>query len=221
MLEIVVLRAGYSRPDDDVSSLAGCSISLVRGGNCGPMLVDTGGPSERELLLLALANNQVTPEEIVSVVCTHGHIDHIGNANLFPHATFFSGRDRAVGDRFWSLQLAAGPVTIADGIQLMASPGHTSEDISVLVETPGGVVAIAGDVFEHGDPMDSSWRAYSRDPRMQRRSQAALLRLAHRIVPGHGSTFSVAEYTARAQSKTASRSSGAASPRTSGSNSRL
>src|SRR3954454_931744 len=101
MPEVVVLRAGYSRPDADVSSRAGCSISLVRGGS-GPMLVDTGGPSERELLLWALSDSGLPPDEVVSVVCTHGHIDHVGNANLFADATFFSGQDRAVGDRFWS-----------------------------------------------------------------------------------------------------------------------
>jgi glyoxylase-like metal-dependent hydrolase (beta-lactamase superfamily II) len=164
------------------------------------MLVDTGGPSDRDFLLAALSAHNLTPRDIACVVCTHGHVDHVGNANLFPHATFLSGQDRAVGDRFWPLDFTAGPVTIDTGIRVMASPGHTSEDISVLVDTRDGVVAVAGDVFENGNPTDTVWRAYSRNPRQQHRSQAALLAIANAIVPGHGLLFTVAEYSARTAS---------------------
>ena len=226
MPQVVVLRAGYSGGDGPLdsragcsraggelnrgggelrsggdgerSSRAGCSITLVLGGACGPLLVDCGGPSEREVVLRALAAQRLGPGDVTCVVCTHGHIDHVGNANLFPGATFVSGQDRAVGDRFWSLDFAGGSVGLAEGIRVAATPGHTSEDISVLVETATGVVAIAGDVFENGDALDLGWRAYSRDARVQARSQAELLAIASWIVPGHGAMFRVASYLAGA-----------------------
>ncbi len=197
MPEVVILRAGYSRPErpetDGSVTLAGCSISLVIGEGWR-MLVDPGGPADRDLLLAALLRHGLAAPDIAYVVCTHGHIDHVGNANLFPGATFVSGRDRSVGDRFWPLDVAHGPVTLADGIEIVASPGHTSEDISVVVHTWTGVIAIAGDVFENGDPADTSWRAYSRHPRQQQRSQAALLARADFIVPGHGPLFATTPY---------------------------
>src|SRR5262245_39827337 len=123
MAEVVVLRAGYSRADGGVSTRAGCSIALVLGGGSGALLVGSGGPAERELLVQALASRQLAPGDVAYVVCTHGHIDHVGNANLCPRATFLSGQDRALADRFWPLDLAAGPVAIADGVRVMASPG--------------------------------------------------------------------------------------------------
>jgi glyoxylase-like metal-dependent hydrolase (beta-lactamase superfamily II) len=194
MPEVIVLRAGYSRPDPHGGgSRAACSISLVL-GDALCMLVDPGGPADRGRLLAALAAHALSARDIEYVVCTHGHLDHVGNLNLFPRATFLSGHERAIGDRFWPLELDTGPLPIATGVQLMATPGHTSEDISVLVATRGGLVAISGDAFENGDPTDTGWRAYSRNPRQQRRSRAAVLALADYIVPGHGPMFATREY---------------------------
>jgi glyoxylase-like metal-dependent hydrolase (beta-lactamase superfamily II) len=81
-------------------------------------------------------------------------------------------------------------VTIADGVQIIATPGHTSEDISVLVTTERGVVAIVGDLFENADDdRDESWVRFSRDPRRQRTHRAEILSIADLIVPGHGDMF--------------------------------
>ena len=58
------------------------------------------------------------------------------------------GQDRSVGDRFNALDLSSGARGLAAGVRVQATPGHTSEDISVLVETPRGIVAVVGDLFE-------------------------------------------------------------------------
>lgn len=167
---------------------AACTISLVLAGDIR-VVVDPGGPAERELLIGLLAERDVRPADVALVVCTHGHIDHVGNAGLFPEARFILGKDQAVGDQFTNLDLAAGPAQLLPGVRLLATPGHTSEDISVVVETHDGVVAIAGDVFENGDPADRSWREYSRNPRAQSRGRGLLLGLADVVVPGHGGAF--------------------------------
>jgi glyoxylase-like metal-dependent hydrolase (beta-lactamase superfamily II) len=186
-----VVRPGYARVDASGALRAGATVSLVRADV--RIIVDTGGPSERSLVVALLAHHGLRPEQIDYVVCTHGHTDYVGNNNLFPRATFFSGRDQSTGDAFNTLDFARGPIAIASRTQLVATPGHTSEDISVLVHTARGVVAIVGDLFEDATDSDGeTWVAVSRDPDQQRRGRAAMLALADFIVPGHGDIFSTA-----------------------------
>ena len=83
MAEVVVLRAGYSRAEAGASTRAGCSISLVVGAGSGALLVDSGGPAERDLLLQALATQRLMPADVAYVVCTHGHIDHVFGTGPF------------------------------------------------------------------------------------------------------------------------------------------
>ena len=53
----------------------------------------------------ALHMEGLTPAEIDTVVGTHGHSDHIGNLNLFPHATVIVSYDISRGDTFISNHL--------------------------------------------------------------------------------------------------------------------
>jgi glyoxylase-like metal-dependent hydrolase (beta-lactamase superfamily II) len=193
MAEVVVLRPGYASAESSGTLRAGATVTLVIAD--ARIIVDTGGPAERSLIIAALAEHGLNPEDIDYVVCTHGHIDHVGNNNLFPRATFLAGADRSVGDHFSSLDLSHGPVAVTVGVRVVATPGHTSEDISVLVDTDRGVVAIVGDLFENGvDANAHTWVAFSRDPHQQRRSRAAILAIADFIVPGHGDIFAGVVY---------------------------
>ena len=74
----------------------------------------------------------------------------------------------------------------------MLTPGHTDHDLSVVVETGIGTVAIVGDLFEYeGDWADDAWLAWSRDQGRQRESRQAMLAIADYIIPGHGTMFRV------------------------------
>jgi glyoxylase-like metal-dependent hydrolase (beta-lactamase superfamily II) len=188
MAEVVVLRPGYAFEESSGTFRAGATVSLVIADV--RIIIDTGGPAEKTVIVAALTGHGLSPEEIDYVVCTHGHIDHVGNNNLFPRATFLAGQDRSVGDQFSSLDLANGPVVITAGVRVVATPGHTSEDISVLVDTDRGLVAVVGDLFENGADGET-WVAFSRDPHLQRQSRAEILSLADFIVPGHGDIFRV------------------------------
>jgi len=195
--EVFVARPGYAYVDSAGVLRAGGTVTLVNAEGTW-IIIDTGGPSERSVVLDALDQNDLVPESIDYVVCTHGHIDHVGNNNLFSHATFLLGQDRSVGDAFETLDaLSGGPLELAPGVQLMWTPGHTSEDISLLVTTNRGLVAVVGDLFENEDIGDESWVSYSRDPEQQRQYRAEILMLADFIVPGHGAMFSVADFLAR------------------------
>jgi glyoxylase-like metal-dependent hydrolase (beta-lactamase superfamily II) len=163
------------------------------------VLVDSGDPWQRQEILDALAIADLNPADISFVVNTHGHLDHVGNNNLFPHATFILGSDVARHGEYWTHAFDQGPLVIeatdgSDPIAVIATPGHTDHDLSVLVRTREGVVAIAGDTFEYeADELDNAWRRWSVNAARQQASRDTIRELADFIVPGHGGLFRIGD----------------------------
>lgn len=56
-------------------------------------LFDTGTSYDREKLLIALKECRLTPNDIDCVFLSHWHIDHIGNADLFPNALLIASAE--------------------------------------------------------------------------------------------------------------------------------
>ncbi|KAL4631494.1 metallo-beta-lactamase domain-containing protein 1 [Arapaima gigas] len=76
-------------------------------------------------------------------------------------------------------------------VSVVATPGHTGRDVSVLVRgTSMGTVIVAGDLFECCHDEDT-WRELSENPAVQETSRKEALRMADVIVPGHGAPFQV------------------------------
>ena len=78
------------------------------------------------------------------------------------------------------------------GLEVIPTPGHTNNDVSVIVEnTRYGVVAITGDLFEkEGDiEQEGLWMQYSENDELQKKNREVILRKADFIVPGHGKMF--------------------------------
>lgn len=139
----------------------------------GPILVDTGvgygnafidelyQPSRAELGD-ALAKVGIGLDDVVAVVNSHLHFDHCGqNPTLFGGAAAFYAQaaeieaveaDRFYTDASWALAPAAqrrairGDEQIADGVTILATPGHTAGHQSVLVEAAGRRVVIGAQV---------------------------------------------------------------------------
>jgi glyoxylase-like metal-dependent hydrolase (beta-lactamase superfamily II) len=190
---VKVLREGYAIPAGRGAQRADGTVTLVEGAH--KVLVDTGGPWDTDAIINALAAEGLSPADIDHVVCTHGHSDHVGNIGLFPHATLIVSHDISNGDLYTSHAFARGErYAIDEHVAVMPTPGHTSQDVSVVVRTQAGVYAIAGDLFEcEGDLVDEElWRASSDDAALQADSRARVLRLADFIVPGHGGMFATA-----------------------------
>jgi glyoxylase-like metal-dependent hydrolase (beta-lactamase superfamily II) len=186
-----VLRAGYSFPLEAGRQRANGTITLVRGDK--KILVDTGSPQDRDWLFAALQAEGLNPREIDFVVCTHGHADHIGNNNLFPQATFIVSQDIAQGDIYLPHDFSAAPYPLIEGVDVISTPGHSGQDVSVMVRGEAGVTAIVGDLFEREEDLleESLWRATSQFPDLQIANRRRILELADFIVPGHGEIFSV------------------------------
>ncbi|MFZ6003356.1 MAG: MBL fold metallo-hydrolase [Actinomycetota bacterium] len=139
----------------------------------GPILVDTGvgygnafidelfQPSRLELGA-ALSKVGIDLDAVVAVVNSHLHFDHCGqNPTLFGGATAFYAQaaeieaveaDRFYTDASWALAPTAqrraisGDEQIADGVTILATPGHTAGHQSVLVEAAGRRVVIGAQV---------------------------------------------------------------------------
>ena len=190
---VQVLKEGYATAAGPGLQRADGTITLVTGAH--HILVDTGGPQDAHAIVRGLEAEGMTPADVDHVVCTHGHSDHVGNVGLFPHATLIVSHDVSSGDLYREHPFASGaPYAIDDGVEVIATPGHTSQDVSVVVRTLAGVYVIAGDLFECEQDLSDEelWRASSEDPVRQARSRALVLRLADFIVPGHGPMFRVA-----------------------------
>ena len=77
-------------------------------------------------------------------------------------------------------------------MEVIPTPGHTNNDVSVIVKnTMYGVVAITGDLFEkEGDlERDDLWKQFSENSELQLENREKVLRIADFIVPGHGKMF--------------------------------
>ncbi|XP_048092436.1 metallo-beta-lactamase domain-containing protein 1 [Alosa alosa] len=187
---ISVLKEGYCVSQADGCTRADGTISLLVGPK--NILVDTGGPWDRDFLLAQLEKTGLKPDDINIVVGTHGHSDHVGNLGLFPDALIVVGCDISQGDLYLPNELADGqPYLIDDHVSIVPTPGHTGRDVSVLVkDTSVGVVLVAGDLFECCDDEDS-WRALSENPEVQEINRKVALQTADVIIPGHGPRFKV------------------------------
>lgn len=139
----------------------------------GAILVDTGvgmgnafidelyRPTSLDLRPL-LAQFGVELGDVVAVVNSHLHFDHCGqNPALFGGATAFYAQateieqveaDRFYTDASWALapqpqrRSLHGDEQIADGVRVLATPGHTAGHQSVLVEAAGRRIVIGAQV---------------------------------------------------------------------------
>lgn len=191
--QIKVLFPGFSTMKDDCME-ANCTCTLIKGPvNC---IVDTMTAWDGARIVQALKANGLEPEEINYVVCTHGHSDHIGGNYLFPNATHIVGYSISKGCKYFlTPDLSAGEeYSIAEGIKVVATPGHTLQDVTVLANIGGKVYAIAGDLFEKEQDLEDGtiWKsAGSDDESLQQKNREKILRVADFIVPGHGPMFAV------------------------------
>ncbi|KAK2852101.1 hypothetical protein Q5P01_008377 [Channa striata] len=187
---VSVLKVGYCRALTEDTFKADGSITLIQGPTT--ILVDTGGPWDRDFLLKSLKDRGLEPGDVNLVVGTHGHSDHIGNLGLFPAAKLIVGWDISEGDTYCPSGLAEGHAYCVDEhISVVPCPGHTGQDVSVQVAgTFAGTLLVAGDLFECCSDEDS-WRALSMNAEKQEVSRREALRTADVIVPGHGPPFRV------------------------------
>ncbi|XP_011505063.1 PREDICTED: metallo-beta-lactamase domain-containing protein 1 [Ceratosolen solmsi marchali] len=201
MCEVIVLFEGYSTQIDDVTMDANCSCTLIKSPHKN-VIVDTMCAWDRQNIIEALTKYNMQPENINYIVCSHSHADHIGNNNLFLDAD-----EHIVGTTVHKLTLFHErnikncDYKLCDGIKVMATPGHTAEDVTVIVNGKFNgkevIVAITGDLFEkEEDITDSSIWINLGVPELrqvQALSRCKVANISNVIIPGHGPPFFVTD----------------------------
>ncbi|HTA07716.1 MAG TPA: MBL fold metallo-hydrolase [Streptosporangiaceae bacterium] len=177
-----VLAAGYAREDSDGEHV-GSTVTLIQDGN-GVIIVDPGLVASRSELLAALASHGVAPDAVTDVVFSHHHPDHTVNAALFPAARIHDHWAIYDGD-LWISREADG-YAVSPSVRLLATPGHTAEDISTLAATPDGVYACTHAWWAAEGPAQDP---FAPDAEVLAASRARILAVAKVIIPGHGPAF--------------------------------
>jgi glyoxylase-like metal-dependent hydrolase (beta-lactamase superfamily II) len=173
-----VLSTGYA--DSRVAS----TIVLVRDSDA-VIVVDPGMIADRRALLRRLDELGTSPAEVTDVVFSHHHPDHTLNAALFENAQFHDHWAIYKND-MWEGRAADG-WSLSPSVSLLATPGHTNEDITTLVETNDGLVACTHLWWTASGPeidplaVDQS--------RLERSRETLLALRPSLIVPAHGAAF--------------------------------
>jgi len=181
MAEVKVLIEGYASVDSGGHSCS--TIALVKDKNLR-MIVDPGTLPDQDLIIEKLKEEGLTVNDIDVVFTTHSHMDHYRNIGMFPKAKTLDYWGWWEGD-VWS----EAKDNITEDIKLIKTPGHSSDNVTLLVKTDKGNIAICGDVFwKENFPEDDP---YASDKEKLRESRKKVLEIADYIIPGHGKMFKV------------------------------
>ncbi|MCX6032439.1 MAG: MBL fold metallo-hydrolase [Chloroflexi bacterium] len=182
MAEVTVLLQGYYLPDPPVRACA--SIVLVRDGAL-KILVDPGALPEPGALASRLAEAGVSVDDVGVVFLTHTHVDHCRSLGLFPTARVLDAWGWWEGDTWCAYDGQLSPDT-----EVIETPGHSDDGLTLLVQTAQGRIAICGDVFFAEMPVETRDLFAVNQTRLAA-SRRAVLAAADFVIPGHGPMFAV------------------------------
>nr|WP_287837312.1 MBL fold metallo-hydrolase [Halomonas sp.] len=183
----------------------GLSTIVLVEANSKKILIDTGHHVTRMMLMKALDDRGISPDEIDIVFLTHLHFDHVNNIDLFTKSKILVARTEweyasspHVNDHFipshiqhtlaeLNLEIYDGEPEITTGVRAISTPGHTPGHMSILLESKElGAVVIAGDAIKYPkETLTKSCDLAFDTIEIGSKSIVKLMKMADCIVPGH------------------------------------
>jgi glyoxylase-like metal-dependent hydrolase (beta-lactamase superfamily II) len=193
MAEVKILIEGYAKQLEK-GWMASSTCCLITSGN-KKIITDPG--CNRRKLLEALSEERLTTDDIDYVFLSHCHPDHILLAGIFEKAKFVTFDTNLTYDG--DLMLEWDKNALGKDIEIIETPGHVLEHISLLINTSRGKVATAGDTiwWREGEEqiLDINQKDHSQAKGMNIEtlveSRKKLVEVADYIIPGHGKIFKV------------------------------
>ncbi|MFB3882238.1 MAG: MBL fold metallo-hydrolase [Armatimonadota bacterium] len=173
---------------------AWCTCTLITGRDFR-LMVD---PSLRNPAAMAAELDRRTglkPEAIDAVFITHHHGDHHWGVEAFPSAKWLAAPPVAeLVNRETQYSKPVEPVAhrLFEGVEMIATPGHTKEHHSLVFRCDGQAVVIAGDAVMTRD-FFAHRQGYLNSVDFERatRTIEEIARIADIVVPGHDNYFAV------------------------------
>lgn len=193
MADIKILIEGYAKKLDN-GFLANSTCCLITSED-KKIITDPG--CNREKLLNALKKENLKTSDINFVFLSHRHPDHILLAGIFEKAKHVTFDTNMMFEN--DLLTEFDMNMFGEDIKIIETPGHVSEHLSLLIDTPKGKVAIAGDTiwWLGGEEqifnikqIDQN-QAIDLDMEKLIESRKKLVELSDYIIPGHGKMFKV------------------------------
>jgi glyoxylase-like metal-dependent hydrolase (beta-lactamase superfamily II) len=193
MSEAKVIVEGYAIPTGGDSYKASPTSTLIKDSG-KIILVDPG--ANKQKLLDALKERGLETKDINIVFLTHYHPDHFLNIKLFDGVDIYDGSTIYRDDEEFEY---SGNIP-GTNIQVIPTPGHAHEHVSLLVNTKKGKVCVAGDLWWWMDntkqKIDTKSLLSLKDPFVKDKkallkSRKKILSTADIIIPGHGKMFRI------------------------------
>jgi len=188
MNKVKVLIEGYARQIEN-GCIASSTTTLVQ-TNDKNIIVDPG--CNRQRLVDELAKEELKPSDIDFVLLTHSHTDHTLLTGMFENAKVLNEREVYDGGS----QTNHGGKIPGTDLKIIPTPGHSEDDVSLIVPTDEGIYAVIGDVFWWKDDEKQVLDINRPDPYIDDmteivQSRKKVLAPADFIILGHGKPLPV------------------------------
>jgi len=190
MTVLDILAVGMLDRSDTGEVLEAHSTStLIRSGD-SLIVVDPSTKYMRPALKTSFRELGIFAKDVDTVVITHWHDDHLENLDMFPNAEIYVWEGPASESNMRNLNIVTEEIELCEGVNLVHTPGHTMDSMSVFVEGDDRRYAVVGDAI----PLEDNYRKMvpprlNVDPALAMKSINTIAGFADVIVPGHGFPF--------------------------------